>query len=275
MPFDGLTTEQLRAEAPSIFALEAAPSVSERYAYLPSYQVIDEMRGLGMVPVSARVGRKKNPDGRAFAMHEIVFRPLGFYSRAPELGELTPQVFFLNSHDRTSPLAFDAGMERAVCTNGMRCPDAKLGLSFRVRHTGKGRLEELQAGMKRLLEGLDRIVEVANDWNKIELTPAQIMDFSKKAIALKGTTLAIQPEDLQCARRDADIGMSLWRVFNRVQENIVKGGVSGVTATGRRASLKRISTLAADVDFNRRLWTAASDLAAEVKPISISVSALT
>jgi hypothetical protein len=59
-----------------------------------------------------------------------------------------------------------------------------------------------------------------------------------------------------------------------VQENIVKGGVSGTTASGRRASLKRISTLAADVDFNRKLWTAASDLAAEVKPVSISVSAL-
>jgi hypothetical protein len=274
MPFDGLTNEQLREQAPGIFALQAAPDVSERYAYLPSHQVIDEMRSLGMVPVQASTGRKRNPSGRAFAMHQIVFRPLGFYSRAPELGELTPQVFFLNSHDRTSPLAFDAGMERAVCTNGMRTTDAKLGLSFKVRHTGKGRLDELHAGMRRLIEGLDKIVEVANDWNRIELNDRQVVDFAKKAIALKGTTLAIEPEQLLTARRHMDEGLSLWRVFNRVQENIVKGGVSGITASGRRASLKRISTLAADVDFNRRLWTAASDLAAEVKPVSISVPAL-
>ena len=74
----------------------------------------------------------------------------------------------------------------------MRTVDAKLDLSFKVRHTGKGRLDELRAGMRKLMDGLDRIIEVANDWNKIGLSADQMLGFAKKAIEIKGTTLAIE-----------------------------------------------------------------------------------
>jgi len=269
-----MTDDELRNAAPSIFATVAAPSVSERYAYLPSYQVIRELRTLGFAPVSAREGKKKQPDGRQFAMHEVRFRRLEDYAQAPELGQLSPELLFLNSHDRTSPLSFDSGLHRAVCTNGMRVFDSQLtDMSFKVRHTGKGRIDEMHAGMAVLTKNLNRTLEIAQEWSKIKLTPLQADRFAAHALDIKGTALSIEPQHLLTARRYGDHGLQLWNVFNRVQENITKGGVSGRTASGRRSSLKRISTLAADVDFNRKLWKAASELAAEARPVSVPVLA--
>jgi hypothetical protein len=271
MPYDGLSDESLRQLAPSIFATHAGPKCSDRYAYLPSYQVVRELRNLDLVPVHVSEGRKKDPMGRSFAMHQITFRRKNDFAQAPELGELSPEILLLNSNDRTSPLAFDAGMLRAVCTNGMRTNDEKLGLSFKVRHTGKNRLDQLHAGMAMLIKNLDLTVEIANQWSKIQLTPFQADRFALKALDIKDTALSISPQALLTARRDADRGMDLWHVFNRVQENIMKGGVAGYTASGKHASLKKISTLAKDVDFNRSLWAAASELAAEIKPVSVAV----
>jgi len=268
---NGLSNEALALLAPSIFAAAPAPSVSDKYAYFSTAAVLDAMRSIGLRPFQAAEGKKRHPDGRAFAMHEIDFRPTGYYSRAPELGELTPHITLRNSHDRTSPLVIEAGMERAVCTNGMRCWDSELGLNFTARHVGKRGMAELVAGIEKAVANLDRVVDVANDWQKISLSAQQQLDFAKVALDIKGSTLAIDPTVLLTARRHADHGPTLWRVFNRVQENIVKGGVAGRNASGKVRSLKRISTLAADVDFNRKLWAAAAKVAAETKPVTISV----
>jgi hypothetical protein len=274
MPFDGLTDDMLRQKAPSIFATHAAPSVSDKYAYLPSYQVVRDMRNLGLVACSAREGKKRQPDGREFALHEVRFRRLNDIERKPELGGIMAEVVMRNSHDRTSGLAVDAGIHRWVCSNGMTVQDDNMGLSFRVRHVGKGRQDELHAGMAKLLGGLDGVLQTAEDWHQIKLTREQAYGLANKAIEAKGTALSIDMDSLLRSRRFLDGGSSLWQVFNRLQENITRGGISGRTATGRRSSLKAISTLVADSDFNRKLWAHASDLAREVKPVSISLPAV-
>jgi hypothetical protein len=272
--FNSMTDDMLREAAPSIFATVAAPSVSERYAYLPSYRVVRELRSLGFEAVSAREGKKRQPDGRQYAMHEVRFRRISDYAQAPELGELSPELLFLNSHDRTSGLSFDSGLHRAVCTNGMRVFDSQLvDMSFKVRHTGKDRVEQLHTGMQMLMKNLNRTIEIAQDWSKIKLNGLQATRFASAALMARGTALDVHPDALLIARREGDYELNLWNTFNRVQENITKGGASGRTSTGKRASLKRISTLAADVDFNRKLWAAASSLAAEARPASVPVLA--
>ena len=271
MPFYGLTDEQIRETAPSVFATHAGPGTSDRYAYLPSYQVVREMRTLGLMPMEVREGKKKMPDGRAFALHQITFRPHDFHSRAPELGELTPEVLFLNSHDRTSGLSFSAGLQRAICRNGMRTDDETVG-NFKVRHTGKGRLDELHRGMHVLLNKLDDVLDVAQAWSEIQLTPFQASQFATKALDIKGTALSISTETVLRPRRYHDQGNSLWLVFNRVQENIMRGGLYGRTASGKRSTLREIKSLATDIDFNKKLWGAASELAREVRPSLVSVA---
>jgi hypothetical protein len=57
-----------------------------------------------------------------------------------------------------------------------------------------------------------------------------------------------------------DAGDDLWTVFNRVQENLLGGGLVRRTESGRLSRTRRITSIRQDVRLNSRLW----DLAEEV-----------
>ena len=57
-----------------------------------------------------------------------------------------------------------------------------------------------------------------------------------------------------------DVGSDLWTCLNKVQENLLRGGLSHRTASGRRTRTRAISSIAEDVRINGRVW----DLAEEV-----------
>ena len=73
------------------------------------------------------------------------------------------------------------------------------------------------------------------------------------------TTTPITAEQLLAPRRAEDAGDDLWRTFNRVQENAIRGGL---TAWGRdaqnrprRVSSREVTGIDGDVRLNRALWT--------------------
>jgi len=276
-PKHSLADDEIRRDAPSVFATHAGDNTSSRYAYLPSYEVVRAMRNVGLHPVQVREGTKRNPAGREFAMHEIRFRRADHMEEVATvgLGGLIPEAVFRNSHDTTSPLVFEAGMFRVLCLNGMTAPGTDFG-SFKLRHAGNvsKRTDEMFAGMALIRANMTKVLDVAEQWKKIQVSPDAARRFVDRALGIRGTTLAVDPERVLRARRPGDAGSDLWSIFNRVQENLTKGGMSGRRANGRRSHLRSIGSLRADVDFNRGLWTAASEMAADVTP-SVSVMALT
>jgi hypothetical protein len=53
----------------------------------------------------------------------------------------------------------------------------------------------------------------------------------------------------------------LWTVFNRIQENAVKGGLRGVTAKRRRTSTKEVKGIDGNVNLNKALWILSEHIA--------------
>ena len=68
------------------------------------------------------------------------------------------------------------------------------------------------------------------------------------------------PEQLLTCRRVEDLGSDLWSCLNKVQENLLRGGLNHRTASGRRTRTRAITSIAEDVRINGRVW----DLAEEV-----------
>lgn len=271
----GLTDAQIREIAPSVFATHAAPAASSRYAYIGSYDIVRMMRNLGFQPVMVREGKKKQPQGRAFALHEIRFQRQDHMQAVAEagMGGLIPQLLLRNAHDMTSGLQVEAGSLRVACLNGMCHPGEQFG-GFRVRHAGdpSKRLDETYKGMAIIRERLDNVLQVAGEWRRIRLQAAQVERLVQLAQEARGTTMVLDPISATAVRRDEDFGDDLWSVFNRIQENITKGGISGTNRKSQPRSIRPVSTLAADVEFNRRFWVAASELAKEVKPASLVIA---
>ncbi|EKN4120315.1 DUF932 domain-containing protein, partial [Yersinia enterocolitica] len=61
-------------------------------------------------------------------------------------------------------------------------------------------------------------------------------------------------------RRWEDKKDDLWTTFQRVQENLTKGGLSGKSTGGKRARTRAISGIDGDIKLNRALWVMAEQL---------------
>ena len=68
-------------------------------------------------------------------------------------------------------------------------------------------------------------------------------------------------------RRSADHGNDLWRTLNRIQENIIRGGVSYIQRDdkGRRVARRQtlpINGIDQNTSVNRALWQLAEEMKA-------------
>ena len=62
------------------------------------------------------------------------------------------------------------------------------------------------------------------------------------------------------ARRPEDTGHSLWATFQRVQENVMRGGQPGRSPHGRRMHTRPVGSIDRGVSLNRALWTLAEEM---------------
>lgn len=65
---------------------------------------------------------------------------------------------------------------------------------------------------------------------------------------------------LLAPRRWQDESGDLWTTYQRIQENLIKGGLSGRSAQGKRARTRAISGIDGDLKLNRALWVMAENM---------------
>ncbi len=61
-------------------------------------------------------------------------------------------------------------------------------------------------------------------------------------------------------RRWQDESNDLWTTYQRIQENLIKGGLSGRTTKGQRAQTRAVKGIDGDVKLNRALWVMAENM---------------
>lgn len=84
--------------------------------------------------------------------------------------------------------------------------------------------------------------------------------FSARKLGRWPVKLQFDAGRLLQARRTCDQGNDLWSVYNKVQENVIVGGIEGRTAHGRRTMSRRINSIDEDLRINLALWQEAMAL---------------
>ena len=257
-----LNDDDLRSIAPSIFAADKHESRSARYAYIPTAEIVDGMRANGFLPVFAKQGRSRIAGKEAFTKHLVRFRHQGEDSATRTMGGVYPEVVVVNSHDGTSAYKVMAGLMRLVCLNGLMVSDKELA-SVTVPHKGDVMNQVIEGSFTVLSESRSAI-EMAGTWQGITLGRDEQMIMAEAAHLIRfgdsdgETSTVIEPEQLLQTRRMADDGADLWRVSNRIQENVIRGGLTamGRDAEGRprRTTTREVKNIDADVKINRALW---------------------
>ncbi len=247
-----LSDDQIRRVAPSIFADGKHESRSERYTYIPTIDVLRGLRNEGFQPFMICQTRVRDQGKREFTKHMLRLR------HADQItGEEADEIVLLNSHDGTSSYQMLAGTFRFVCQNGMVAGENIADI--RVPHKGNV-IQNVINGAFDALEGFDLIREQKDGMRAVDLNRDEQQAFARAALALRyDPTDAEAPApitggQLLSPRRFEDRRDDLWTVFNRVQENLTKGGLHGLSRSGRAMSTRPITGIDQNVKLNRALW---------------------
>lgn len=264
-----LTIDEIARYAPSAMALRPHESRSEQYTYIPTVNVIEGMIRAGFQPFSASQSRSRIEGKSEFTKHMIRFRHSGVTSSLT-VGDIIPEVILVNSHDGTSAYKLIAGMFRLVCSNGLMIAESTTA-SLSVRHKGNIVAEVVDAS-NQIIEGSQKALATATEWSHLQLTDGEQKAFAEAAHTVRfadsegKVSTPITAEQLLKPRRNGDTGSDLWKTFNRVQENVIKGGLHGIQRDGNGRRLRAVSTrqvkgIDQDVKLNRALWQLAERMA--------------
>lgn len=252
-----LNKDEVKALVPSAFAETPADKVSKKYTFVPTYRVIDDLDKLGWYPVQAHQQKANSVSGKDPEKMKHMIRFAKELSDV-KVGGITPNLLWYNSHDLSYKSVFNLGCYRFICGNGMVVADSEFG-GFSQKHMGLS-FEALQQIVHQAVNEFDNIYSKIGDYQNIILPREKQIEFAQVAInANWGETSPISPNDVLNARRGDDQGDDLWKVFNRVQENMIKGGMkfrelSTNTGKVRKHATKPISNLVKDMSINKGLW---------------------
>ena len=252
-----LSLEAVRSRAPAVFAASADERLSAKYTCVPSERVLTGLMSAGFLPVEARQASARR--GSALhARHVVRLRPR---FDTVQLKDSIAEVVFLNSHDGTSAYQLRMGLFRVVCTNGLIVSRGAFP-AYCVSHRGNI-VDDVIAGALELAERFESLAAQVERMEQRRLFKDEQLGFAARALALRFPDPAqsgMEPLQLLACRRPEDVGDDLWRVYNRCQEHLLRGGLSRRSACGRLTRTRRISSIRRDVQLNGQLW----DLAAQV-----------
>src|SRR5215813_928209 len=230
-PGDSLTLDEMRASLPTIFATEEHESRSDRYVFISTWDMLEALMAKDFLPVEARVSRTRDESRQAFTSHLI---------RAVDrkVGDVSFEVLLRNAHDGTSRYKFMAGLLKLLCLNGLVVSDGTVS-EVSIMHTGnrERQIGQVIEGAYTVLDQGPKVLERVQAWQGLELKDDERHAFAEAAHHYRFADsdgkvhTPIKADQLLIPRRPQEVGRrDLWSVFNVVQENAIRGGL---TAMGR------------------------------------------
>jgi hypothetical protein len=264
-----LTEDEIRSAAPSVFATTAHESRSARFRPIATIDVIRmlDQEGFGVVGAKQSVARLE--DRKYFTKHMLRLRKKDEVQR--RVGDTVFEVLLKNANDGTAAYDLLSGLFRIRCLNSLVAMDTQMSTQ-RVRHSGDVAPKVIE-GVFSVVKDAERALNAPDQWGQLQLAAPEQMFLAEAAHAIRfpvdennNQTTNVKPEQMLHVRRTGDIGDDLWTVFNRVQENVVRGGLNnyGYNAEGRfrRAHTREVKGIDQSTALNRALWTLGEKMAA-------------
>lgn len=250
-----LTDSQIMRVAPSIFAESEHESRSEQYSFIPTNLILNKLRQEGFQPFMVCQTRSRIEGMREFTKHMIRLRHANQIT-----GKVANEIILINSHNGASSYQMKAGVFRFVCQNGLVVGDDVADV--RVKHKGDitGNVIE---GAYEVLDAFNRVDESREAMQALHLSDEARHAFATAALTLRwddNKPAPVSAAQILRPNRIEDRNDDLWTTFNRVQENLIRGGLSGRNASGKRTTTRAVTGMDQDVKLNRALWVLSEEM---------------
>ena len=265
-----VTSDQLRRNFPAIFAESEKNTLSDKYLYIPTYKLVENLERQGFSIVGAKQQGSRSLS-REHAKHVVYMTHADQKNKTlDKVGDELPMLALTNSHNGLSSFALDTAFFRLVCSNGLMMPTNSFS-SARIVHKVGMETDVINAAY-RVVSNFAKQIETINAMKSVELnsseqkllaSSASRMAFDEKIIELNAERNPIEQRLLQ-ARRYDDKKNDLWTTFNVIQENVIKGGFRVIreNENGQRsiARTRAVNSLDRDAKLNKELMALAQEM---------------
>lgn len=257
-PIKPLTNEQLKNIAPTLFTNEPHFDVSDKYHFIPTIDVIEEIRLHNWYPVNVNVANVRDIEKEGFQQHCVRFR---HFEDLLNPKDNAVELLLFNSHDRSKAFSISAGIFRFVCANGLVISDSVFE-AYKIKHLGV-RDNDVANAVANITSIKDKLIQKIEKLESIKLNQNEKESFAKSSIPLRFEEhLEINHKDLLIPHRMQDYKDDLYTVLNVIQENLIRGNVQGINKdTKRRFTSKEITSISKDTQVNKGLWDIAEKIA--------------
>lgn len=252
-----LTNDQLIQQVPSVGAANPYCNVSERYSFVPTITAVNFLRDGGWIPVMAGQAGVRIQEKNGFQKHMVRFTRPDLVVNGHRM-----DLLLYNSHDRGCAFKLIGGVFRFVCTNGMVIGDKVAEYSH--KHVGFSP-DMFIASAENVGKHIEKSAGVIEDWQTIRMEETEQDVFamaSHRLIYEDPENAPIEPRQLLTWRRPEErTKKDLWSLFNKVQENMIKGGLHGRGINGRKMRTRGVKAIDKDRKLNQALWVLAEEMA--------------
>ena len=170
----------------------------------------------------------------------------------------SPTIQLINSSNGSSQFELLLGFLTKVCSNGATL--SREHWHFQARHIGQHSLNINQL-TDSILQGFDEVYHQVRKMHQKPLSTYDQWKMAEYAIGLKWTNkdIPFPVSSLLRGYRLEQEDSTVWNIYNRVQENLIRGFEY---QSGRRTRKTRaVKSVSADTALNQKLWDYALTLA--------------
>ena len=270
-----LSMEQIAQRAPAALADGHDAGLSNIYGEVDTKDAIEIMADYGYHVTQAAQKKPRKLADIPFAEHLLAFSKPGMEIDGFADG-LRPEIILYNSRNGLSSLKLFTGAFRFICSNGIVAGDGQV---TKVRHTYQ-RVVEVEDAIRHAAEVLPGLMDTIRRYREIKLDDRNVLEFAKNAVTSRWEWLEqmtgeergsfanrITAENVAFGiQRREDAANDLWTVYNRIQENIMRGGAPILSVSDKKpgGSWRKASAIRspkANIDINQRLWQSAEQFA--------------
>jgi hypothetical protein len=230
-------------------------SRSKRYSFISTGDIVDTFVDQGFQVRSITYPKARKAGKEGYGGHLVRLQPssVSRFMTGVNLTEEMPEVILINSFDGSKSFRLGLGFIRFVCMNGLITGDM-LADTNKVMHSGNATANVLEYIDGFSLNVQHKIESITNMKNLV-LSSSELEEFQIKASEIVHPSIVNPHQLLHINRRD-DMGSSLWKAFNVVQENAMKGSfqINGATTVRKARPIKDITR---SVNLNTKLWSLA------------------
>lgn len=242
---------------PSIFADSPSPLVSNKYQFIKTSDVLGTLSEMGWNPREMSEVKARKPHTRGFQKHLVRLTNPEFIA-TKNVGDEVPEIVLTNSHNGKNSFSFRIGIYRLVCSNGLVIPTEEFE-NITIKHVGN-MASQIQEVIGRMSQSFSTVFKDIQGMKSRTLTSSEIRSLSREALKTRSSVLQENLpsifDEILAVQRIEDEGNDLWKVYNRIQENLMNGNFEIKTKKGSRKA-PSIKSIDRGIKMNEGLWTLA------------------